>query len=149
MEENEMKVIFGGLIAMALLGLYVYSVLVAIMLAQSSGGGALNSGIILCLTTIGGLVSALVIAELAITQPGAAPNVSNFGPARESSGRAATIIGWVSAAYVGVWILLGLAAFVVGVMIHPAKVQSLTDLGQSWLGLAVAAAYAYFGLNRT
>ncbi len=32
-------------------------------------------------------------------------------------------------------------------MNHPDVLPALTNVGQSWLGLAVAAAYGYFGLS--
>lgn len=142
-----MKLIFGGAIALILLGLYIYSVVFAVMLAQTPEGGTLNSGMLLALTTIGGLVSALVIAQLAITKPGAAPVVGTLTAAQQKSDTTVAIVTWVSWLYVAAWILLGLASFVVGAMMFPGKVQPLTDLGQSWLGLAVPAAYAYFGLK--
>lgn len=49
--------------------------------------------------------------------------------------------------YLLIWVITGLAAFVVGSMQHDRVLQPLTDLGQSWLGLAVAAGYAYFGIK--
>jgi hypothetical protein len=58
--------------------------------------------------------------------------------------QAITYIAW---AYVLVWVVVGLVAFVVGTLNHPGQVQPLTDLGQAWLGLAVAAAYSYFGVK--
>jgi hypothetical protein len=48
-----------------------------------------------------------------------------------------------------VWVALGVSAYVVGAMWYPDALKPLTDLGQSWLGLAVAAGYAYFGINHT
>jgi hypothetical protein len=147
--EDEMKLLVGGLIALILLFLYVYSVVRAVILALSDAGGTLNSGELLALTTIGGLVSALVIAELAIMKPGETPAVHTLGASGENLSRAAQKAApWVVGLYMLVWTLLGLAAFIVGVMQFPGKVQPLTDLGQSWLGLAVAAGYAYFGLNK-
>lgn len=144
-----MKLLVGGLIALILLGLYVYSVVMAVLLALNPAGGQLNSGELLALTTIGGLVSALVIAELAISTPGEAPTVHAFG--ESDSGLSALVMKAapsIAAIYMIVWTLVGVVAFVVGVMQYPNKVQPLTDLGQAWLGLAVAAAYAYFGLNK-
>jgi len=49
--------------------------------------------------------------------------------------------------YLVVWVIAGVAAYVVGTMWYPGKLQPLTDLGQSWFGLAVAAAYSYFGIS--
>jgi hypothetical protein len=98
------------------------------------------------MSLVGGLVSALVIAELAVTKPGEAPVARAIGDAS-----AAPTLSWtltiVTATYLVVWSFAGLAAYVVGTMWYPGKLQPLTDLGQSWLGLAVAAAYSYFGIG--
>lgn len=146
-----MRLIFGGTIVVILLGLYVYAVIFAILVALGRVAGPLNSGFATTMTTIGGLVSALVIAELAITKPGEAPMAralaSDTGQMRGPS--AARILTLFSVIYVAVWIILGLTAYVVGVLQFPGEVTTLTDLGQSWLGLAVAASYAYFGIDRT
>ncbi len=144
-----MRLLAGAVIALILLGLYTYSVAYAVMLAMGRVTVPLTNGIVLCITTIGGLVSALVIAELAITKPDKEHRgIQSFGSASALDGSDARIVGSISAIYVLVWIILGLTAFVVGVMLHPDTVPALTNLGQAWLGLAVAAAYAYFGLNK-
>jgi hypothetical protein len=100
----------------------------------------------LTMTTVGGLVSALVIAELAVTRPGESPagRVLNTNPSQE----VINILKITTIAYLLVWTLFGLLAFMVGFLLHPGVLQPLTDLGQSWLGLAVAAAYAYLGINQ-
>lgn len=147
-----MKLFVGGFIALILLGIYAYSVTQAILLAYSQSRGALTSGELLALTTVGGLVSALVIAELAISKPGGMPSHRISSDSSRSSAfivRAAdNAAPFVVFVYIGVWTMLGAAAFIVGVMQYPDRVPALTDFGQSWLGLAVAAGYAYFGLNR-
>jgi hypothetical protein len=142
-----MKLLVGGFVALTLLGLYIYAVSRALFLVWY-GGPALTSGDVLALTTIGGLVSALVIAELAITRPGDMPTVSVQAEPGRLSRAATTAAPWVIGLYMIIWAGVGVTAFVVGVMQHPGVVSSLTDLGQSWLGLAVASAYAYFGLNK-
>jgi hypothetical protein len=96
------------------------------------------------LTLIGGLVSALVIAELAVTKPGETP-VARTLDVEKMSARATTTVRIVTAVYLGVWTVAGLMAFFFGSMLYPKVLQPLSDLGQSWLGLAVAAAYAYLG----
>lgn len=76
-----MKIAIGGLIAIILLGLYVYSVCLAILVVNCASTTGCTSyplssftdGMVQALTLVGGLVSALVIAELAITKPGEAP----------------------------------------------------------------------------
>ena len=150
------KTIFGGAIAVILLGLYVYAVIAAIVVTSclSKGAGctayskdSFTAGMALTMATVGGLVSALVIAELAITKPGESPvaRVLNNNPSQ----KAMTILKITTIAYLAVWTLFGLLAFIVGYLQHPGVLQPLTDLGQSWLGLAVAAAYAYLGINQT
>ena len=145
------KLLFGAVIAIILLGLYGFSLIVAIRLALSAGGGDLNSGISYTLATVGGLVSALVITELSISKPGESPGARLFESADPNAPRSEVsssgTAGMISIIYVLVWILLGLAAFVVGVLLRPDVVKALTDFGQAWLGLAVAAAYAYFGVK--
>lgn len=147
------KLLFGSIIVIVLLGLYGYSLLEAISLARSIPKegetlAQLNPGISRTLTTIGGLVSALVIAELAITQPGARTKGRLIVP----DGILGTISEWivtiVSVIYVLAWIVLGFLAFYFGEMRFPGKVPPLTDFAQAWLGLAVAAGYAYFGIKR-
>jgi hypothetical protein len=149
-----MKLLFGALIAVILLGLYeyaVYEALVVVTCASTAGCTKHNiadfsEGFSHAMSMIGGLVSALVIAELAVTKPGEAPVARALGGADATS-----TLGWtlsvVTSIYLLVWVLTGLAAYVVGTMWYPGKLQPLTDLGQAWLGLAVAAAYAYFGIS--
>jgi hypothetical protein len=145
-----MKQLFGGIIVLILLGLYVYAVVHAIQLAMQPGPGPfeLETGFVTVLHMIGGFISALVIAELAITQPGAAPGARMFAAAGSATPAPGLNFPTIfAAAYIAVWILLGLAAFVIGFLNRPGVVQPLTDLGQAWFGLAVAAGYAYFGIS--
>jgi hypothetical protein len=135
--------LFGATIAIVLLGVYAYAVIEAIRVALSGTPDMLGSGFSYTLETVGGLVSALVVVELAITNPGDPIGGRSTGEASNGVG-AVAIVGTF---YVLVWILLGLAAYVVGAMLYPDKVTALTDFGQTWLGLAVAAGYAYFGIG--
>jgi hypothetical protein len=149
-----MKLVFGGLIAVILLGLYAYTVLFGISVVtciSTQGCTALTAasftgGFASTMTTVGGLVSALVIAELAITKPGEAPVARALDPA--ASSRVTNSLKIITGLYLLVWVALGLAAYVVGAMWHPGALEPLTDGGQTWLGLAVAAGYAYFGIDR-
>lgn len=50
-------------------------------------------------------------------------------------------------AYLLVWLFTGLSALVVGVMIRPDVNTTLSDIGTTWLGLAVASGFAYFGVQ--
>jgi ABC-type thiamin/hydroxymethylpyrimidine transport system permease subunit len=142
-----MQLLFGGLISVVLLGVYVHLVRVAIKVVYcvaATGCTDFNEGMAQALSVIGGLVSALVIAELAITKPGEAPARRKL--AKDASPLAVRTVSIVSTIYVLVWISAGLTAFLVG-LYHPKEVPPLTTLGQAWLGLAVSAAYAYFGIK--
>jgi hypothetical protein len=148
-----MKIALGVSIVFVLLGLYVYSVVIAILVVNcvSSSGcssyplSRFTDGMLQALTLVGGLVSALVIAELAITKRGEMPMARLVDPKASN---------WISVPaklaiviYLVAWLAVGLSAFWFGMIQHPKVLQPLTDLGQSWLGLAVAATYAYFGIN--
>jgi hypothetical protein len=149
-----MKLLFGGFIAIILLILYEYSVyqgVIVVMCLDTPGctkytADSFSPGFAHAMSLIGGLVSALVIAELAVTKPGETPVARVIGGVS-----AGVVLNWtliiVTMIYLIVWVVAGLAAYVVGTMWYPGKLQPLTDLGQSWLGLAVAAAYSYFGIS--
>lgn len=147
-----MQMLFGGFISVILLGLYVHLVRVAVKIVYcvvETGCIAysvtyFNEGMAQALSVIGGLVSALVIAQLAITKPGQAPGARVL--AQDASPLAIRTVTIVSVFYVIVWIGAGFTAFVVG-LYHPKELPALTTLGQAWLGLAVSAAYAYLGIK--
>ena len=147
-----MNKIFGGLISVILLGIYLHLTVIAVRVAQcveQLGCTAytlafFNDGMAQALSVIGGLVSALVIAELALTKPGQAPGLRVL--ASDASTAAVYTVTAIALLFVLVWIGTGLTAFLVG-LYHPAAMPVLTAHGQAWLGLAVSAAYAYFGLS--
>lgn len=147
-----MQATFGGAIAIILLGIYLHLIRVAYLVvscATTAGcttypPGYFNDAMAQALAIVGGLVSALVIAELAATKPGEAPAARAL--ADDASSRAKFILKIVSAVYVLAWMGAGLTAFFVG-LYHPKELPPLTSLGQAWLGLAVASAYAYFGIK--
>ncbi len=147
-----MRASFGGLIALILLGLYVYLVQLAIAVVHCVALDGcfkyterdFNDGMAQAMSIIGGLVSALVIAELAVTRPGEAPGARLLD--ENPTPRATLILKIITVNYVLVWVVTGLWAFLVG-LDHPKELPALTNVGQAWFGLAVAAAYAYFGLK--
>jgi hypothetical protein len=69
---EDYKQSFGSIIVIVLLILYVYSIGTAIDLAYSGTHPVevLPEGISRTMATVGGLVSALVISQLAVTKPG-------------------------------------------------------------------------------
>jgi hypothetical protein len=147
-----MQMLFGGFISVILLGLYIHLVRVAVKVVYcvaEAGCTAypvtyFNEGMAQALSVIGGLVSALVIAQLAITKPGQAPGARVL--VQGASPLAIRTVTIVSVFYVIVWVGAGCTAFIVG-LYHPKALPALTTLGQAWLGLAVSAAYAYLGIK--
>src|SRR6201995_3670907 len=97
---------FGGAIAVILLGIYLHLIRVAYLVVQcatTSGctsypSGYFNDGMAQALAIVGGLVSALVIAELAATKPGDAPAARAL--ADDASSRAKFILKVVTAVYI-------------------------------------------------
>ena len=146
--------IFGALLACALLMIYLGSILYmtyglwgacyGAMTACASNSIDLSDGFQFVFTTVGGLVAALVVAQLSVTQPGDAPTIGNF-KAETDTGKRRTEI--VVGLYLLVWMLCGFLALIVGVMFFNKVNSTLSDAGTSWLGMAVSAAYAYFGIN--
>lgn len=146
---TNVKTLFGAIIVIILLALYVYTLWWALDLAVTGPKSVekLPDGVSRTMATVGGLVSALVIAQLAVTDPKEPFN----WPVIPSSGFWGKIRDWIvpvtKVAYVLVWTFLGFAAFIVGELWYPDKVVPLTTFAQAWLGLAVAAGYAFFGLE--
>ncbi len=142
----------GGVIAIVLLLVYAYLIAVGcqtVNCALTTGctshlPGSFNDVMGQYLSSIGGLVSALVVAELAITKPGEVPAARVL--TQNASEKSKNILRWVTGIYLLVWLVAGVTALMVG-MFHPTTLPPLTSVGQSWFGLAVAAAYAYLGLK--
>ncbi len=147
-----MKSLFGGMISVILLGIYIHLIRVAIKVVYCLPENGcteypvtyFNVGMAQALSVVGGLVSALVIAELAVVKPG--EPLAKRTLSEGASQLAIRITSIVAIFYVLVWIGAGLTAFMVG-LYHPDKLPALTTLGQAWLGLAVSSAYAYFGIK--
>jgi hypothetical protein len=142
------KIIIGGIIAYILLVLYsgiaIYIIVKVIECSrdQSCDKLELHSGLIYVLTTVGGLVSALVVSRMTITSPGSDPAV--FRSYGENQPLIVNLIVW---SYLLIWTFTGLATLVVGVIIFPDTCKTLSEFGTTWLGLAVAASYAYFNID--
>ena len=147
-----MKLLFGAVIAILLLAIYVYAVFMGtavVNCVSTPGCTSLTKADFdswaPIMTLIGGLVSALVIVELSVTEPGKPP-VARALPTNPTQ-RATAGVKILTGLYLLAWMVAGVAALIVGVIQHPKVVQPLTDLGQAWLGLAVAAGYAFFGVK--
>jgi hypothetical protein len=137
---------FGAILALVLLALFAWSTLSWILQIVAADGGAIakGTGYVYVLTTVAGLVSALVIAQLSVTKPGSTPGIGGLNP---ESTAGIYVTNTIVSIYLIVWVLTGLSALIVGVMLYPENNKTISDLGTTWLGLAVSAAYAYFGIS--
>lgn len=145
---SKTRLIFGGIIACVLLALYVYLVWCAVFVVISKNPDVtisdFTSLMSSTMTLIGGLISALVIAELSITVPG--KEILNRAIQQFDSPVKKNFIRVVVYCYLAIWIITGITTLLVSFK-NPDTLQPLTDIGQTWLGLAVAAAYVYFEIN--
>lgn len=144
--------VFGGIVASILLGLYagtlVYMIWEVVDLGSKAGTAesiTFNEGLVAVVTAAGGLVSALVISQLAVTEPGDDPGIMRIGanPGQQQSWWV-TLLIWL---YLSAWLVVGLSALVFGVMVYPGVSTTVSDIGTTWLGLAVASGYAYFAVR--
>lgn len=149
-----MRIVFGAVISVVLLGIYVYLVRFGIEVSLCVSDASCDKleadrftdRMASSLALIGGLVSALVIAELSVTKPGELPTARLLAPGLSDALKNLTKI--ITGIYLLVWLVAGLAAFIIGYLhTAPGVMTPLADLGQSWLGIAVGAGYAYFGIK--
>jgi hypothetical protein len=130
-------------LAYVLLTIYVvtvgYLIYAVVACARASGCTAVTTseGMLYVVTTLGGLVSALVVASLAVSVPSETLSIAGLDTTNNAT------LTWL---YVGAWALAGIAALIVGVMLYPDKSQTVEDIGTAWLGLAIMGVYAYFGI---
>lgn len=99
----------------------------------------------LVLNVVGGLVSALVVAELAITQPGDLPSAQLLK--RKESKSTKRLMTIVSTLFVIVWLLGGAAALLMFILYPNVIPSALREFAKAWLGLAIASAYSYLGIR--
>jgi hypothetical protein len=134
-----MKEVVSGVIAVLLLALYGYAIWSVCSSPRTTPPGPIDT----VLNLVGALVSALVIAVLAITPPSGSPGrvlAASMGP---SAAMAAQI---VTGAYLVAWGVCGIALLITWLRV-PDATPSLASAAKSWLGLAIAAAYAFLGLK--
>jgi hypothetical protein len=142
------KAIFGTVIATVLLLLYVFLVVEAFRVLGCAPAPdcrlAFTEDMGSSLSLIGGLIAAPIIAELAVTKAGEIPLQRALGSNRAPAAK--TGLKVLVLAYFVIWVAVGLLALFAGWR-YPTEVEALTTLGKTWLGLAVAGGYAYFGLT--
>lgn len=145
-----MRELFSTAIAVILLIIYVGLSVYGI---QQAWGGekniTFNENMAAALSLTGGLVSALVIAELSRSNPG--EMMATRFVAKTFAAQNKNTVQVVTVLYLTAWLLCGVAAFSVYLLPIPndpdLKLQPIADFGQTWLGIAVGAGYAYFGVE--
>lgn len=148
-----MRQIMLPVLAGFLLLLYAWTVGFAVVVARCVGAAgchqftiaSFHANYAVTMNAVGGLVSALAVGVLAKTPPNQAPTLK-VGTA-VSSDRAERVLKIFTAIYLIAWAVVGATAFFVGVLGYPDVLKPLTDLGQVWLGLVVAAGFAYLVLQ--
>lgn len=142
------RAVFGAAIVLLLVVLYVLLAGSAVNLLDCTPQPAclkdFSDSMTTYLALIGGLVSAVAVTELAITVPKEQP-LSRFLP--EDSTKAQRItLGALTFLYLAAWLGVGLWVFI-ATWRRPDALPGLTALSKSWISLAVAAGYAYFGIQ--
>jgi len=152
--QNKIQFILGGTIALTLLGLYVYTLgrmgLSVLEYCNDrpdctpenyKGPASLFNYIA---TTIGGLISALVIAYLGASKAGGNDRFMLMEGDKVKLPRLTMVL---TITYLVVWIIMGVFSLYVGGLKYPEINPHVTNFGMLWLGLAVSAAYAYFQIS--
>jgi hypothetical protein len=147
--NKKAKEILLGVIACLLLLIYCYTLgdIILTVFKWNPADGIYNPGANLVWTVnlLGGLVAGVVIGNLALAESGSTP-LSQVTVLSEDYGkRLMQTIVWI---YIIVWLLIGLAAFYVGVLRCPDVSVTLNEIGKSWIGILVGAAYAWFGIKK-
>ncbi|MGI9056273.1 MAG: hypothetical protein ACR2F2_10790 [Pyrinomonadaceae bacterium] len=145
------QLLFGGILAVIMLGLYGYSIAAAIELAQKCGDinncpTQLSANISLLFNVIGGLISATVVGVLGSTNRGEFPAKKSFE--KNLSGWTATIAGFMPSIFIAFWIICGVVILSYGSLPYANDpVPALSAQAKVWIGTAIGAVYAYIGIN--
>ncbi len=143
------KEILFGIIACILLLIYVFTlgeIILSVFKWDPNAGDYVSSiDKVWVVNLIGGIVSAVVIGNLALSNPGETP-VSQVQEIAEAYGkRLMKVIVWI---YILAWLIIGAGSFYVGVIRCPDVFETLNEIGKSWLGILVGAIYAWFGIKK-
>ncbi len=153
---DKTKQVFGALIVYVLLILYVIVLTVIVLSTIEEPTSIVIPPLQLTVvTTIGGLISSLIIAKLSVTVRDenltqSALRMLDFKKEeiedyKTSNNVLVTILVYT---YIIVWILAGITTLSVALFDGDLpEGEILTEIGLAWLGLAVGAGYSFFGIN--
>jgi hypothetical protein len=140
--------ILNGIIAIVLLIIYSFTlghmILTAIDWDMADGNLVFNNNIIWVANVVGGLVAGVIIANLALSKPGETPVTQVREMSRQYGRMLLKTVIW---SYISVWLLIGIATFLVGVIFFPDVNNTLNEMGKYWLGILLGSAYAWFGIK--
>lgn len=136
------QLIFGGILALILLGFYIWSIASAVSAARHGGDLAPNMAYLL--NTIGGLISATVVGVLGATQAGEFPAQKTLQ--RNLTGTIKTLAGYMPSIFILVWMVCGVITVIYGFVLYD-TVPPLSAQAKVWLGTAIGAVYAYMGVR--
>jgi hypothetical protein len=144
----KVREIAGSIVSLGALVLYAITLLDIINRVKGWSAGQspilIDDGKKLIVTGLGGLISAVVIATLGVSEPGKAP----IGTVRKlSKDYGQLTFSVITILYIAAWVFLGGYTTYIGVIKFPGASSTLYDMGISWLGILIGALYAYFGLN--
>jgi ABC-type polysaccharide/polyol phosphate export permease len=135
----------------ALLLLLIYLCLLGYMIIKvvtfdrvSPDALEINSEVTFFITTIGALISAVVIGLLGNAESFSTPGKKMRETITPGESKFLKGVVW---GYIGVWCIAGLITLIVGVFIYPDVNNTLHEIGRSWFGILLGSAYVYFGIN--
>jgi hypothetical protein len=144
------KEILLGVIACMLLLIYFItlgSVILSVLKWDPSAGNYVPGvNALWVINLLGGLVSGVVIGNLALADRGSTPLEQVRVLAQDYGRKIMQALVWI---YIIVWLIIGFSSFYVGVIRCPDVSGTLNEIGKSWLGILVGAAYAWFGISES
>ena len=141
------QLIFGGILAVILLGFYVWSIWIAVFVARGEYPREMFSvDISYLLNAIGGLISATVVGVLGATKTGELPAQRAIARTFEKdlTSTVRQVANLLPSLFILVWIACGVVMVIYG---FTNNYEPLTSQAKVWLGTAIGAVYAYFGIT--
>ncbi|GEM_PF-2417461 len=159
------KLLFGSILAMILLGLYIWSIVDAISVVQCKEEvlkhladknkdpqqvpicSLFTDNMKYILNSIGALISATVVGALGASAIAEFPGRELFR--KGLTGSLQTIAGYMPSVYILFWLGCGVFTLIYGFLLYDTDHEpAFTEHAKAWLGVAIAAGFAYFGINR-
>ena len=152
------QLIFGGMIAIILLGFYVWSIVDAVSVVQCMKSATadkpctevFSNNMSYILNTLGALISSTVVGVLGATKPSEFPvqKILTNSLKGTLTGTIQTIAALMPSIFILVWIVCGVITVIYGFVLSDTDlVAPFSAAAKAWFGVAIAAVYAYFGIR--